>query len=128
MSVQNICMAIADEKEYRDKIFKCPFCLAELDKMETITTPFGNDVEGGRCTCGAAYVQDLLGKNLGDVFNDALAMAFDWDYDTAFEGDENTYEEAIVRLNRPLGKYLLGDGGRLDRSTKYVFIRRIRKN
>lgn len=116
-------MPIADEKEYRDRFLKCPFCLAAITDKRRITTPFGNDIDGGRCECGSAYVHDYLGKNLGDSFVDAVAMAFEWDYE-AFEDPDKPYEETMVRLHTN-GKYLLGDGGKYDKFPKFIFVRRL---
>ena len=117
-------MAIADAKEYRDKFLKCPFCLEKITDRRRITTPFGNDIDGGRCSCGAVYVYDHLCKNLGDSFVDAVAMAFEWDYD-ALDDVDKPYEETMVRLHIT-GNYLLGDGDKLDKSPKFIFVRAIR--
>jgi len=119
-------MPIADEKEYRDRFLKCPFCLAAIIDRRKITTPFGNDIEGGRCVCGAAYVYDYLNKNLGDSYVDAVAMAFEWDYD-ALDDPLRPFEETMVRLHSN-GKYLLGDGGKYDKTPKFIFVRRIELN
>lgn len=115
-------MPIADEKEYRDRFLKCPFCLRALPEVERMTTPFGNDIDAGKCQCGAAYVYDYHGKNLGDFYMDAIAMAFDWDYD-AFNDPDKPYEETMVRRHSN-GKYLLGDGGKYNKDPKFIFVRR----
>ncbi len=123
INVQNIIMPIADEKEYRDRFLKCPFCLATMKAPRRINTPFGNDVDAGRCyECGSAYVFDSLCKNLGDSYVDAIAYAFDWDYD-AIDDDEKTFEDCVVRKHTN-GKFLLGDGGKYDKSPKFMFVRR----
>ena len=118
-------MSIADAKEYRDKFLKCPFCLARLDKPVRMTTTFGNDIDAGKCECGAVYVYDVICKSLGDMFMDAVAMAFDWDYD-AYNDPDKPYEETVVRQHST-GNYLLGDGDRMDKSPKFIFVRKIDK-
>ena len=126
-SVQNINMPIADAKEYRDKFLKCPFCLTALDPPKRMLTPFGNDVDAGKCpNCGAAYVYDVLCKSLGDMFMDAVAYAFDWDYD-AYNEEAKTYEDVMVRSHSS-GKFLLGEGDKRDKSPKFIFVRRTDKD
>lgn len=118
-------MPIADKVEYRDTFLKCPFCLARIEKWEDMSTPFGSMVNGGSCTCcGAVFMHDRSGKNQGEAFADALAMAHGWDYDKAMAHTE-PYEEAIVRYAPTSGKYLLGEGGRTDRSPRFIFVRLI---
>jgi len=112
------------EKEYRDRTFRCPFCLAPLGVEENIPTPFGDTVDGGRCACGARFVNDRTGKMLGEAYMEALAFAYDWDYDAALSGAGGGYDEEVVRFDPRLGKFFLGDGGKLDRSPKYYFVRR----
>lgn len=112
------------EKEYRDRTFRCPFCLAPLGVEEDMPTPFGDTVDGGRCACGARFVYDRSGKMLGEAYMEALAFAFDWDYDAALSGGEGSYDEEVVRFDPRMGKYFLGDGGKFDRSPKYYFVRR----
>ena len=120
-------MAIADAKEYRDKFLKCPFCLAELKAPVRMTTPFGNDIDAGRCPeCGAAYTYDVLCKSLGEMFMDTVAMAFDWDYE-AYDDAEKTFEDTMVRKHGS-GKFLLGEGDMKDKSPKLIFVRRTDKD
>jgi hypothetical protein len=118
-------MQIATNRDYRDKIFKCPFCLTKITKVGDIDGPFGNVIVGGSCECGAVFVNDRTGKNLGEAFSDALAFAYDWDYEKSVEVDPDEYVEVVIRFNGQAGKYLLGDGGRLDRSAKSLFIKRV---
>jgi transcription elongation factor Elf1 len=113
------------EKEYRDKVFRCPFCFEAVICYEDMDTPAGDTMDGGFCeNCGAAFAYDRTGKRGGDIYMDAVALAYEWDYDKAVEGAEGGYEEAIVRYNPRVGKYLLGEGDRRDRSPSYVFIKR----
>ncbi len=121
-------MPTVDDKEYRDKVFRCPFCLENIRCITKMDTPFGATLEGGCCmNCGARFAVDHTGKNQGELYMDTLAWAFDWDFDAAISAEEGTYEEAVVRFNPKIAKYLLGDADRLDRSPKYIFIKRIYK-
>ncbi len=119
-------MPVADDKEYRGKVFRCPFCLADILDIADMDTPFGATLEGGTCvSCGAVFSVDHTGKNQGELYMDTLAYAFGWDFDAAIEAEEGSYEEAVVRFNPKVAKFLLGDAGRMDRSPKYIFIKRL---
>lgn len=112
------------EKLYRDRTLRCPFCLSPVELQEGMQASFGGTVDGGRCGCGAVFVHDRTGRLLGEAYMDALAMAFGWDYDAALGAESGSYEEAVVRFEPRIGKFLLDEGGRFDRSPKYYFVRR----
>jgi hypothetical protein len=58
---------------------ECPFCGRSIARPENIKTEFA-DVLGGRCDCGAWYVCDPTGHNVGEAYAEALAlMRGDWD-------------------------------------------------
>ncbi len=110
--------------EERSKILQCPFC-AEIPSVPMeIDTPFGSTVDGGNCPCGAVYVYDRTGRMLGEAFSDALALAFEWNYDAAFSAAEGSYEEGVVRFNSRARKFMTGEGDPRDRSARFYFIRR----
>lgn len=55
------------------------------------------DYLGGRCGCGAVYVCDETGKNLGEALMDALVFACDNDWDRALGmAPEDDYEERTI--------------------------------
>jgi hypothetical protein len=113
------------EDKYRERVLTCPFCRTPLgDPVET-ETPFGNTIEAGFCKCGTVYVFDRSGRMLGETYTEALALAFNWDYDKAYSGGE-LYEEAIVRYSAKWRRYVLDDDRRMNRDSKYYFIRRQR--
>jgi hypothetical protein len=118
---------MSGKDEYRERILKCPFCMTPLSGEVEIDTPFGDTIEGGFCGCGTAFVFDRTGRMLGEAYIDALALAYNWDYDAAFSAAEGEYEEAVVRFNTRVRKYMMEGGGRFDRSPKYYFIRRPKK-
>ena len=90
-------MPIADDKEYRGKVFRCPFCLANILNISDMDTPFGATLEGGKCSsCGAVFSVDHTGKNQGELYMDTLAYAFDWDFDAAI-----SVEECTMNRSRP---------------------------
>jgi hypothetical protein len=66
-------------------MLECPFCRRPISEPEEITSRFGNTFSGGRCECGAVYVYDQSGHNLGDAYVDALAFACKDDLDRAWK-------------------------------------------
>lgn len=112
--------------EDRSKILRCPFCDGIPGVPTDISTPFGDEIEGGNCKCGAVYVYDRTGRKLGEAFTEALVLAFDWDYDAAFSAPEGSYEEAVIRFNPRVRKFLEGEGDFRDRSSRFYFVRRKR--
>lgn len=72
----------------------CPFCGEIFSPPEDI--PLGVfQVFGGRCGCGAVYTCDPTGKNEGEVFMDALALAAGG-YEEALGLDTDEYEKAVL--------------------------------
>jgi hypothetical protein len=108
----------------RGKYLKCPLCGETPGVPMDIDTPFGGEVEGGRCGCGAVYVYDRTGRMLGEAFTEALVMAFDWDYDAAFQAPEGSYEEGVIRYNTRSNQFFKGEGDTRDRCARFYFIRR----
>jgi hypothetical protein len=111
----------------REKVLMCPFCKTVLTTTMEIETPYGESVEGGFCGCGTAFVFDRSGRNSGEAYMNAMALAYGWDYEAACEGADGGFEEAVVRFDTRAMRYLKGEGGRFDRSPKYFFIRRNRR-
>lgn len=110
--------------EGRSSVLKCPLCGETPGIPSDIDTPFGGEVEGGTCGCGAVYVYDRTGKMLGEAFTEALVMAFEWDYDAAFSAPEGSYEEGVVRFNPRVTQFFMGEGDARDRSPRFYFVRR----
>jgi len=114
------------DKEYRDKYLKCPFCFERIMDFREVESPFGDTHDGGGCgNCGAVFIFDRTGRLLGEAFMEAIALAYDWDYDKALEAADGGYEEMAVQYDTRSGRYLLGDGGPMNRHPKYYFVRRL---
>jgi hypothetical protein len=78
------------------KMPRCPFCDTAFDKPEVLKGDF-TDFLGGKCACGAAYVCDETGKNLGEAMMDGLVFACDNDWDRALSlTPDSDYEELTV--------------------------------
>jgi len=75
----------------RRKPLQCPLCDAPLNRPVDIE--LGSlELTGGICKCGAVYVLDCTGHNLGQVFMDALYFACKEDYDKALSLLPEEYE------------------------------------
>ncbi len=63
----------------------CPFCRRLFERPHDIKAELGNIFTGGKCECGAAYVFDRTGHNLGEAYVDALVFACHGDWETAWK-------------------------------------------
>jgi hypothetical protein len=55
----------------------CPFCGAPLQRPAEMKISPTDIVQGGRCSCGALYLSDPTGKNVGLMMSQALVAAAD---------------------------------------------------
>lgn len=69
----------------RGKEALCPFCGKGFEPPSDIRTKLGNIFSGGSCSCGAVYVYDRTGRNLGEAYVDALVFACRDDWDKAWK-------------------------------------------
>lgn len=85
----------------------CPFCSSPLGSPVEIKSRFGSSFEGGKCSCGAVYVYDSTGHNLGDAYIDALGLACNDDMDKAWslipDKDYTVLEFGYDRRRNKLG-------------------------
>ncbi len=51
---------------------RCPFCGADLARPAEMTISDTEQGTGGRCSCGAVYLVDPTGKNVGLMMAQAL--------------------------------------------------------
>lgn len=91
-----------------NSLLNCPFCSRPLDPPGEIKTRFGSSFEGGKCECGAVYVYDSTGHNLGDAYVDALGLACGDDMDKAWslvpDKDYTVVELGYDRRRNKLGR------------------------
>ncbi len=76
----------------------CPFCDAPLERPRDLEPKRLGDFGYGRCTqCGAVYVHDVTGFNLGAAMVEALGFACNDDWDMAWDlmPDED-YQDALI--------------------------------
>ena len=108
-------------REDKDEPARCPFCREFLKFPEKVKTALG-ECMGGRCSCGAVYVLDPTGHNVGEAYLDALALAFGEAWNDA-SGD--TYQEAVFQFDpRTYRLSPVQDIRRMDSTGKMVFIKK----
>ena len=97
---------------------RCPFCEADLNRPESLRTDDLEPVQGGTCSCGAIYLVDPTGKNVGTVMAQALVMAAeklgkkvsDLDPDTDYEDAVLSYDARTHRSTGKVTGYMDGYG------------------
>ncbi len=75
----------------------CPFCERPIAPPRDLNPKHIGDFSFGACECGAIYVYDVTGHNLGAAFSEALGFACDGDWDLAWDlipGQD--YEDALI--------------------------------
>jgi len=108
----------------RDNILRCPFCERPLGALEEIMTKFGNVISGSRCECGAAYVYDGSGHNVGDAYVDCLTLACEGDLDKAWTlqpGEDYDLKEFIYDATK--NRFSTESVGRGRRAPVYLFVK-----
>jgi hypothetical protein len=104
----------------RDQRLQCPFCnnylIAPVDiKTKTM------ELTGGICKCGAVYVLDRTGHNLGEIFMDALTFVCKGDIDRALSLAPEDYES--VEYDYDLHANTVGRRSKSGKLCKLLFIR-----
>ena len=108
----------------RYRTLSCPFCGRNVEEPGSIELPLGGEATGGRCECGAVYVYDETGHQLGDAFNDALVLLYGG-YDAAYSAREGEYEEETITYDRRTGRYVECSTS-FGPSPKYLFLKKTR--
>jgi len=105
----------------RRKPLQCPFCDNFLARPIDITSRSLNII-GGICKCGAVYVFDRTGHNLGAAFMDAMVFACREDYDKALSLLPEEYETVEFDYDQYSNTVSMREG-ELRRSGKLLFLR-----
>ena len=76
----------------------CPFCDGPLDRPREVEPRRLGDFGYGRCSeCGAVYVHDVTGFNLGSAFVEALGFACNDNWDMAWDlMPEEDYLDVLI--------------------------------
>lgn len=89
----------------------CPFCNERLKRPRELEPKHRGDFEYGICSCGAVFVHDVTGFNLGAAMVEALEFACDADLDLAWDlmpGED--YQDALIE-GYDIGKHLVYPAG-----------------
>jgi hypothetical protein len=76
---------------------RCPFCGSPIDRPKKVEPRRFGDFECGACECGAVYVHDATGHNLGAAWVEAIGFACNDDWDLAWSltpGED--YQDAFL--------------------------------
>ena len=65
------------QREEKNAPPRCPFCEAYLKRPESMKLTETDIVQGGTCSCGAFFLSDPTGKNVGLMMAQALNAAAD---------------------------------------------------
>ncbi|MBI4847377.1 MAG: hypothetical protein HY808_02190 [Nitrospirae bacterium] len=79
----------------RRQPLQCPFCDNYLAPPIDLRIK-SLEITGGICTCGAIYVLDRTGHNLGEIYLDALTFLCRGDIDKALSLTPGEYEEGTL--------------------------------
>jgi hypothetical protein len=86
---------------------ECPFCGLGVDRPGESSTEISHEMPIGRCGCGAVYVCDVTGHNLGTALVDALVFACEGNWEGVWElqpdrdyleGRVENYDEVTHRV------------------------------
>ena len=105
----------------------CPFCDSPIDRPEEVEPRRLGNFDYGACKCGAVYVHDITGHNLGAAWVEALGFACndDWDLAWSLAPDED-YEDGLLENYDIKSHLILPAGLTKDEKTvkaALVFIR-----
>jgi len=83
------------------QVAKCPFCGNRIEKPEEMEPRRLGDFSYGTCMCGAVYVCDETGHNIGAAMIEALGFACkdDWDLAWALMPDEDYRDVQIEKYD-----------------------------
>ncbi len=102
---------------------RCPFCDAELQRPSDMVISEMEKVQGGTCTCGALFLLDPTGKNVGTVMVQALGVAAELLKKKMIEmAPGQDYEDAVLSYDWRTHRSS-GDGGYPDGMGRLYVIR-----
>jgi hypothetical protein len=105
----------------RARPLQCPFCDNFLTRPVDINIG-PTELTGGMCTCGAVYVFDRTGHNLGEIFMDALTFVCKGDIDEALSLAPEDYETEDFDYN--LHSNTIGRRVDTGKTGKLLFVKR----
>ncbi|MCK4603367.1 MAG: HEAT repeat domain-containing protein [Deltaproteobacteria bacterium] len=108
----------------------CPFCGSPIDRPKKVEPRRLGDYDCGACKCGAVYVHDITGHNLGAAWVEALGFACNDDWDLAWSlAPGEDYQDAFLE-NYDIESHLVQPTGQTkdEKTVKaaLVFIRMVK--
>lgn len=99
---------------------ECPFCGKFIARPVNVNTGLG-EVLSGNCACGAVYVCDPTGHNMGEAYSEALALASgDWDINLLDSDTDYQYADMDYDLRGHIRIYGQGLGTSVG---KLIFVK-----
>lgn len=116
-------------RDREDLDLGCPFCQAKLARPAEMQVSTTEQASGGRCSnCGALYLLDPTGKNLGEVIMQALTLIAEEqakEISEMVEGQD--YEEMVLNYNWKTHRSTGEPKSFMDGSSRLYVIRVINK-
>ncbi len=110
-------------REDKNETARCPFCKGDINPPQEVKTETGG-FTGGKCKCGAVYVLDPTGHNVGEAFADALSYACaEGSAEFGSPGEGGNYLEAVFNYDLRTHKSWEVKDIRRDYSGKIIFIK-----
>ena len=93
---------------------RCPFCDQPIDPPREPGPERPGDFAHGECLCGAVYVHDVTGYDLGAAFVEALGYGTDFNWDLAWDlVPQEDYEERYLE-QYDLRTHMIHPSGRTE--------------
>lgn len=93
------------------KKVSCPFCGLAVDRPRELKTRRPGEMPAGACACGAVYIFDITGHNLGTAFLEALVLACDMDWELASDlASGEDYTDKILERYDAESHYIVPGG------------------
>lgn len=108
----------------RRRPLQCAYCDNYLARPVEINIK-SIDLTGGMCPCGAVYVLDRTGHNLGEIYMDALQFVCKADLDKALQLNPEDYESEDFDYD-PVSN-TTGRGASTGKACKLLFVKLIDK-
>ena len=108
----------------RGSAHQCPFCGAELKRPGELSAGPGEKAQGGSCTCGAVYLVDPTGKNVGELMSLGLTLAAEkLSKDISDLTADEDYEDAVLSYDWRTHRSSGPSTGHLDRYGRLYIIK-----
>lgn len=104
---------------------RCPFCGELFGRPPEVDPKREGDFYKWPCSCGAIGAYDVTGHNLGDALMEAIALAYDddWEKALAMEPDKNYEIRYIDGYHAGDHRVLCGDKTYKSGLAAFVFVK-----